>query len=217
MAKVNCGILDGFIGKVGTVIGSFWKGIPVMRAWQRKAKGGNSDSQQLIRARFSALGSLASEFLPVLRMGMAGVASRHRYTEVDAFVSKNWDAAHATVPGSATVDYADLVVAEGNLPKVYFGTPHFDTAQTVEVSFVAGSEASGADPSDSVYLFAYCPDIDEGMLSEAVARSSQRATLTVPSHWNGLTVHVWGLTVGGSLTNKGNVSDSSYVGTGDIS
>ena len=33
MGKVRMGILDGFKGKVGTVVGSFWKGKKVMRAY----------------------------------------------------------------------------------------------------------------------------------------------------------------------------------------
>ena len=35
MAKTENGILDGFIGKVGTVVGYKWNGKSVMRAYVR--------------------------------------------------------------------------------------------------------------------------------------------------------------------------------------
>ena len=69
MAKVNWGILDGFIGKVGTVVGSFWKGKAVMRAYKRQVRDRNNEAQQIARIRFAAIGRLSGAFLSAIRVG----------------------------------------------------------------------------------------------------------------------------------------------------
>ena len=60
MAKMNWGILDGFFGKVGTVVGSFWKSIPVMRAYKRVVRNPKTESQQLVLEEHSLSASRRS-------------------------------------------------------------------------------------------------------------------------------------------------------------
>lgn len=91
MATINRGILDGFFGKVGTVVGSFWKGTPVMRAYVRRIHDSKNNSQLLVRARFTAISDLASAFLSAIRLGLHNDASRSRTTEANVFVKKNWE------------------------------------------------------------------------------------------------------------------------------
>jgi hypothetical protein len=212
MAKVVLGILDGFIGKVGTVVGSYWKGKPVMRGYKRIHHDSKSEKQLLIRTRFGALAKLAEVFLPVLQMGFYKVARQKVMTEGNIFIRKNWEMTHSTVPGIATIDYPELVISAGKLHNVDFGTPSFDNPLEVEVTYSTVSPLD--DSNDLVYIFAYSPDANEGLLSESAKRDTGRISLTVPSHWNGLKVHVWGLTQ--SATSDTTVSDSSYIGTGNI-
>jgi len=40
--------------------------------------------------------------------------------------------------------------------------------------------------------------------------------MRLPGAWTGMTVHVYGFTLGDGDENKGEVSDSSYIGTGII-
>ena len=83
MGKVQMGILDGFVGKVGTVVGSFWKGKPVMRAYKRQISDADSEAQQLVRTRFGAITSLAGAFHSAIILGFKEVAKRKKWTEGD--------------------------------------------------------------------------------------------------------------------------------------
>lgn len=217
MAKISWGILDGFIGKVGTVIGSFWKGKPVMRAYKRQVRDRESEAQLLVRTRFGAINSLAGAFLSAIRIGFAEVARRKRTTEGNVFVQENWSFVHADTPGSATVDFSELKIAKGSLPEVEFGSPKFDTPLTVEVPIAAGDVPIGADSSDLVFMFVYSPEAGQGLLSEAVTRGDESVVLTVPGYWNGHRVHLWGFAVGGGHDDAGVISNSRYLGSGDIS
>jgi len=216
MATINRGILDGFFGKVGTVVGSFWKGIPVMRAYVRHIHDRKGAPQLLIRARFATINGLASSFLSAIRIGLRDAAAKSRTTEGNVFVKKNWGAVQASTVDSVTVDYADLLVAQGALTGVQFGTPSFDTPQRVAVGFDSNEECEKTSLDDEVYVFVYCPDMKSGVLATPVKRSVKSISVMVPTCWNGMKVHVWGFTLGAGLDTLGEVSDSAYIGSGNI-
>ena len=211
------GILDGFVGKVGTVVGSFWKGKPVMRAYKRQISDRDSEAQQLIRTRFGAITSLAGAFHSAIVLGLFAVAKRKKWTEGDVFVNENWGCVHADTPGAATVDYTELVIAKGNLPEAQFGAASFADPLTVEVPMTDSSEVIGAYAQDKVYLFVYSPEAGAGMLGDVKFRADESIACNVPAYWNGHRVHVWGFAIGAGPDNKGNISNSRYLGSGTIS
>ena len=65
MGKILQGVLGGFSGKVGPVVGGSWKGIDYMRGYVIP-ENPNSDAQQAVRAKFSALVALARSILPTV-------------------------------------------------------------------------------------------------------------------------------------------------------
>lgn len=218
MGKVQVGILDGFVGKVGTVVGSFWKGLPVMRAYKRSTKDANTNAQQLIRTRFAALGGLASAFLYAVRLGFKQAARSKKITETDLFMKLNWECVHADTPGAATCDYTELKIAQGSLPEVLFGNASFAEPLQVAVPMTDTSGVIGADAHDIVYLFVYSPEAGAGIISDGRnTRADESAAVNVPAYWNGHRVHVWGFAIGNGPDNKGVISNSRYLGSGTIS
>lgn len=217
MAKISWGILDGFIGKVGTVVGSFWKGKPVMRAYKRQVHDRESEAQLLVRTRFGAINSLAGAFLSAIRLGFMEVARRNRTTEGNVFVQENWGHVHAATPGSATVDYDELTLAKGHLPEVQFGSPSFENPLEVTVPLADSAAVIGSDADDDAYLFVYDPEAGQGLLSEPKKRVDEEIVLLVPDYWNGHRVHVYGFAIGGGPDNLGDISNSRYLGSGTIS
>lgn len=211
------GILDGFVGKVGTVVGSFWKGKPVMRAYKRQISDANSEAQQLIRTRFAAANSLAGAFHSAIVLGLKEAAKRKKWTEGDIFVNENWGCVHADTPGAATIDYTEMVIAKGHLPEAQFGAASFADPLSVEVPMTDSSDVIGADPRDKVYLFVYSPEAGAGMLGDVKVRADESIACTVPAYWNGHRVHAWGFAIGAGPDNAGVISNSRYLGTGTIS
>lgn len=216
MAKISWGILDGFIGKVGTVIGSFWKGKPVMRAYKRQVADRDSEAQQLVRTRFGAISSLSGAFLSAIRLGLVEIARRTRTTEGNVFVQENWGCVHADTPGTATVDYSELQIAKGNLPEAQFGTLSFATPLTITIPMTDTSEVIGADKHDLVYVIAYSPEAGAMVMNEGATRDEESIELLVPAYWNGHRVHVYAFAIGGGEDNQGVISNSRYLGSGTI-
>jgi hypothetical protein len=61
MGKIKQGILGGFRGKVGTVVGSYWNGIFYMKALPQSYKKGRSGSQKMQQGYFKELVELSRQ------------------------------------------------------------------------------------------------------------------------------------------------------------
>lgn len=220
MGKMRMGILSPFKGKIGTVVGAKWRGgIWYQRAYSDDVKNPRSDNQQIVRARFSALAELAHGFLTAHTLGFAADAlARPTMTTGNVFFRRNWS--HVTASGreSVNVDFTGLVCAAGPAVNVHFNAPQFDTPLQVDVDFDDNMEVIGADSEDLVYVFVYCPDAKAGVLSTPAKRHDQTISVPVPSYWNGMKVHVYGFIKNwnGNPSRPNAVSDSMYIGTGNI-
>ena len=220
MGKVAQGILDGFYGKVGTVVGSFWKGIPLMRAYVRRIGNPNTDLQKVTRAKFALLGHQAGQLTPALRVGLKGLADNVKSTEQGEYMRLNYGTLTGDSPASLTQGWDELIMSMGTLPEVGFSTPSFTNPLEVSVTVTnANLDAPGAKPTDRLCLVAYCPDMGQAAFSLGVAtRSDSSVTLHVPSMWQGMNVHVYGF-LAPAMGEKDvtNCSMTTYIGFGNIS
>ena len=218
MAKINSSSLGSFNGKVGNVVAYTVHGKNIVRIYTDQVSNPRTVKQQLIRARFTELVKLGSDMLSAVRIGYAYRAKQRKNTPLNNFMTGNWEAVSASSPDDVTVNYSELQVARGPLTGVVFGTVDWGSGEhlTVEVSFDGNADAPRTDPSDETYVFAYVPDLGQGMLSAAAMRSGDAVSLTVPASWNGMTAHLWGFTVGMGQATYGKVSESVYIGHGEI-
>ena len=74
----------------------------------------------------------------------------------------------------------------------------------VEIPF----EWDGGSGDDEVYVYAYCPEMEEGVLSASAWRRSGRVQLTLPERWQGKEIHLYGFAV----DEKGAASATVYIG-----
>ena len=128
MGKIKQGILGGFKGKVGTVIGASWNGIAYMRGLPQSIKNPKTAAQQAQRAFFrevqDLVGQLSYEQLVFLfPESVQGMSRRNllvKQLSTDPLVAE----------GSKHVDLADIT-SLGNAP----------TADLPDVSIVASRSA----------------------------------------------------------------------------
>lgn len=68
MARLDKGLLGGYTGKLGTTVGSSWKGINVVRTYQPNVANPNSQGQQDQRSAFKQISKIASLLLgPIVK------------------------------------------------------------------------------------------------------------------------------------------------------
>jgi len=69
MGTIKKGILGGFSGKVGTVVGASWKGIAYMRSLPQKVKNPRTLGQRMQRSKFALTLALLQPMTAFLRTG----------------------------------------------------------------------------------------------------------------------------------------------------
>ena len=204
-------------GKFGALVGSKGRnGRAYLRAKSDKPLKPATTSQQKVQTRFKAIGELATDARNALKLGLKNKAKQLKCSVYNAFTKLNWDNVRCNMPGVTTVNYPELILAVGNVPNVRFGSPNFDEPLSITVTFQGNADMIDADATDKVYMYAYCPDTGEGILTDSVSRSASTITMNVPINWNGMKVHVWGFVIGGENGLTDEPSDSVYIGTGNI-
>lgn len=74
MGKIKQGILGGFNGKTGSVVGASWKGIAYMRGQAQSIKNPRTADQQANRTLFGLTSDIMSKAKQAINLGFAGSA-----------------------------------------------------------------------------------------------------------------------------------------------
>lgn len=219
MSKNNKGYMGDQIGKLGPAVGRRWKGRQVYASYQKFVANPRTEAQQIIRARFKRAVELSKAYRFGYIIGLLEYANKMKFTEANAFIKQNWSQISATTPDAVEVNYSGIKIAIGDLPEATYGAVDFGTTNhlTIEVA-VEGNVSPTALSEDKVYLFAYCPDLNQGCLGSPVLRSAAKVSVKVPSSWDGMEVHLYAFCIGGNRLSKyfGVCSRSAYCGTGEV-
>lgn len=208
MAKLEQGILGHFSGKVGTVVGYRWRGMECVRAYRREINYPDTPLQQTEREWFVAMVRFAAHARQALLLGFASQAAEAQMTEGNWFVKCNKMNFRHQGQGVVT-DYAHLRLASGSAAPVSFKAPVVTADGVLCVDFEKNTQFSRALPDDRVYLYAYCPTLETGMLTAPTARRTKQLRVSLPDSWRGHEVHLWGFVI----DREGRASNSSYVGS----
>ena len=110
------------------------------------------------------------------------------------------------------VDWSALVLCEGPVAPVAFGTPEVVGGTTLSIAFEGNPQHLPADNYDRVQVFAYCPDIEMAFLAIPVYRREGRLSVALPELFGGHEVQLWGMVQDAA----GRWSETIYIGCGPI-
>jgi hypothetical protein len=209
MGVIKKGILGGFQGKVGTGIGSFWKGKAVMRSVPASVSNPRTDAQVGQRAKFKLAAQFCALILEAIQNGWRGYAKQ--ITSSNAIMSDMLkDSAAFKVDG--TIDFAKVHVSKGQYYAIDFNSTGLSqSATTVDVDF---SKPDRANDDDLVYAVVFNETQNEAIVNSDTADQNS-ISCSRPSTWiTGNKVHAW-LFVYAQNLKKGpvkSISNSIYVG-----
>jgi hypothetical protein len=205
MGSIKKGILGGFSGKVGTVVGGRWKGIDYIRSMP---VGNNSSSpaQQAQRAKFA----LVATFIRAL-----GALVEFSFKDVGQYMTSMNSALSNALKNAVTgeypdfqIDYSLVQVAKGSLPNATSPAAAAQAGGRIGFTWTNNSGTGQAKATDKAILVAYLPGRNECIFTQTADRSAGAAVLDVPS-FAGREVHTWLA----FITEKGeDVSPSVYTG-----
>lgn len=117
MGKIEQGILGGVSGRVGSVVGASWKGVPTIRVYQPNVSNPRTAAQTTQRTAFSGITKIASSLLtPLIKSFWDRFAVKQ--SGYNAFI-----AANKLESGGFQNDVSKIVFSKGKLSatKVFTG------------------------------------------------------------------------------------------------
>ena len=114
MAKFNQGINGPFQGKVGTVIGASWKGIPYMRSLPKKRTSDPTPGELLNRKKWALSQHWLQPVQEFVRIGFKGYSPKSEgFVAAKSYLLKN---AVVVAGENITIDPARVKLSWGDLP-----------------------------------------------------------------------------------------------------
>lgn len=207
MGTIEKGILGGFSGKVGTVIGGTWKGIDYMRSKSSRRNFKPSQKQLEQQIKFG----LAIRFV----QSFSGLAERSfgdfaiRKTGINSAVSFTLRNAIIGSYPNFSIDYGQAQVSRGDLPNALAPAVSMAAGGLATWTWTDNTGVGIARPTDQVLLMAYCPALNQSIYITAGAdRSVETESLNLSS-FSGMDVHCW---IGFMSENGANAASSLYNG-----
>ena len=208
MSVIKQGILGGFSGKTGTVIGSSWKGIAVMRGIAPSIAQPNTPAQLAQRAKFSVAGKFLRPLIPFLRIGFRSQAVK--MSGFNAAMSYNLQNALTGTYPDYDVDYTKALVTEGNLTGALNPEVTATVAGEIGYTWEDNSDDTIALKDDKVLLVVYNPAKKRAItVIDGNTRAGGSQSITLPSTFTGDEVQCF---ISFANATRSVVSNSEFVG-----
>ena len=207
MGTIKKGILGGFSGKVGTVVGASWKGIAYMRSLPQKVKNPRTAGQVSQRSKFALTMHYLKPMTAFLRTGWKLYA--HRQSPINAAMSYALaNAVTGTYP-DYEIDPSMILVSRGSLATAVNANAN-DAGGSIDISWDDNSNVSNAKQTDKALIAIANPTKGEAVtITAGEERMTGYQNTVIPADWSGDEVQVYL----GLISEDGKeVSNSVYLG-----
>ena len=181
MGIINQGILGGFSGKVGPIVGFRWKSNYYIRARAAKVSNPRTPKQQEQRGKFATAFSFLKTIKPFIRIGYKEFTQ-----DKSAFNAAMSYTLKRAVTGSGKeirIDFNRVLVSMGTLMPIFEGTAT-QNGNKMYFNWQDNSGMGNAEDTDIAMLLVYNKDKETAVYDTKTAlRSSQHAELQLPSDW----------------------------------
>lgn len=213
MGKINQGVLGGFSGKVGTVVGASWKGIAYMRSMAESVKNPKSEGQVEHRSKFKLLVKFLAQFEGLFKTSFKSMAVK--MSTFNAATKVNW--AIQPFGGTATeptLDHTQIVFGRGSLPGLATPTVTVD-GTGIKLSYSDNSSEEGAATTDVVYGVIVDTASGKGfpVMTSALKRNSGTGVFFDAEAFEGQTLDVF---AGLKSADGRNSSEIVYIGQAEL-
>ncbi len=208
MAEIKKGILGGFSGKVGTVVGVNWRGKDIIRSLPKKSKRRPTDLQLMQQIKFKKVIGFLQPIRPVLNLYFGNrVGLKSRYNIATSYTLSN---ALDMVNDLHVIVLERVLVSKGDL--VGFLQPTIDTAggDTFQINWEDNSGQGNALPTDLVNVVCYCEELNSFEVFQNIeTRNTMSIDIALPTYYNGKKVNFWAFL---NSETKTMASTSIYLG-----
>ncbi|WP_431135107.1 DUF6266 family protein [Psychroserpens mesophilus] len=209
MATFEKGILGGFSGKVGNVVGSRWRGKNVMRSLPQRGNYTPTELQLLQRERFKTVITFVTPIKGLLSKYFGkpqGDKSRYNLA-----TSYHLTEALIAIPGGFTINYQKVLISKGDLRGLQQPVINAAPNHVLDLTWDDNSGQGNAAADDVLFMVVFAPNEQlYQVFNPASTRDQRSVQLTLPAFMAGLEVEIWA----GFVTQNGKeAAVSSYLGT----
>lgn len=209
MAQIKKGVLGGFTGSIGNIVGFHRQGNDYIRTKPAQVRNPNTEAQQQQRLRFTLMIALLKSIKPFIKAGFKLVTGKR--TAFSAAMSVNVKKAITGVFPDYIIDPQELVVAQGSLFGSDVHSLDLSVAGTATVTWQSDTSTSQAAEDDIAMILLYNTVNGEvAYRLNAGARSTESASLPIPAGWSGSDIAAF---LAFRSADESAVSNSIYVGT----
>ncbi|APZ47433.1 hypothetical protein BW723_14565 [Polaribacter reichenbachii] len=190
MATFEKGILGGFSGKVGNVVGSRWRGKNIMRSLPQRGKYTPTTKQEEQRLKFKTVISFLSPIVEILSQYFGSPqGDKSRTNLATSYHLKN---AVVSTPQGMVMDYAKVLISKGDLRGLDGATVAAATGRLLNLNWQDNSGQGKATSTDALMAVVYAPDLNLFYSGTNLAtRDATSVSITLPPFMLGFEVEVW--------------------------
>ncbi|MDD3480059.1 MAG: DUF6266 family protein [Paludibacteraceae bacterium] len=189
MGTIKQGILGGFSGKVGTVIGGSWKGISYMRSQAQNIKNPRTEAQMEQRSKFALTLAFLKPITSYVRTGFKTYANKQTaFNAAMSYTVKN--AITGEYPDYA-LDFSLALVSRGSLMSAENAAAAASSGK-ITFSWNDNSGVGDALATDLAMPLVFNKDKGEAVFNTAAAtRADGTAEVNTPADWVGDKVELY--------------------------
>jgi hypothetical protein len=215
MGTIKQGILGGFNGRVGNVVGSTWKGKSVMKIRPASVFNPNTGQQQQ-RAKFGLVGRFNQAHRNLIRIGFR--AYTKNMTAANAAMSYNLANAITGIFPDLSIDYSKVMLSMGSVPNVSGVSAVSEVAASVTFNWTPNNQAGNGSDNDQLIASFYDSATGEVIYYSGFAsRQEASSVISLPADWSGRSAEVFVFLVSlegnGLSANRESVSSTVYAGS----
>lgn len=207
MGKIRQGILGGFNGTVGTVVGGSWKGTAYMRGKAQSIKNPRTEKQMAQRMKFGLAQKFVKVMTAYLQVGFRNY-TQHQTATNGAMSHTVRNCVVGKYP-SFGIDPSQVMISSGSLmPGRFCSVKVANNVATF--AWEDNSDESHANMDDFAMPLIYNFTKREAIFTtEEASRVDCKATLKLPTDWDGDMLSCY---IAFSSVQNNSVSNSVYVG-----
>ena len=214
MGKLNMGILGGFSGTVGTVIGSSnKKGDDIIRAKTKKARSVNSAEQVKQQTKFGVVTGFMQGVNSVLKTGLKYTADAENMSPFNYACRHALANAITGTDDQPAIDYSKIMLSSGVLSRIPGATAQLN-ANAIRFNWSDAVDTFKGELNDKVCLVVYNVSNGELSFSADTLRSAKTASVPLPFYNTGDTLLFYLFFQSGTDTLQ--VSTSQYLGSNEM-
>jgi hypothetical protein len=182
MGKYKKGILGYFRGKVGTVVGSIWKGINYMKSLPDVSNSEPTPAQLNVRLKFALVMGFFSRIKGVINIGYQKF--NKGITPMNAATSYHLRSAVTGVAPFYMLDYNKVILSVGELEDVIDLSATNALSGELVITWKANGPMEYGSPTDLVSIIAYSESLFKfNQVLKVVPRSALTYTMSFPAEF----------------------------------